>query len=539
MASLVPLLVLCSAVGAARHNAFETPEYLRQSQRDDLRAALKVTHNHNIAKNVVLMIGDGMGISTITASRIYVGQKLGKTGEEHKLSFETWPAVALSKTYNLDRQVADSAGTAVAFMTGVKVNMGTLGVVSAVPYGKDCSMVSETTKLQSVLDHALAAGKSVGIVTNTRVTHATPGACYAHVPLRDFENDADMADSTNCGHVKDIAYQLIMDNPGIHVIMGGGRRNFLPNTTSGGRRQDGVNLVNEWKKDKEGRGLKHAHVDTKGDMGQVNVRDTDYLLGLFSESHMAYEAHRNSSEAGEPSLEEMAELAVKILKKNPLGYFLLVEGGRIDHAHHDSKAHLSLAETEMFDKTVQTMDRITSTTDTLITVTADHSHVFTIAGYPSRGNPILAAVDTANEPFAGPPDGLPYLTLSYSNGPGGRANGSRVNYTHVDTEAVDFQSPADVNMPWETHGGEDVAIFSKGPMSHLFHSTHEQSYIAHVMMYAACIGDYGDDIDCDREVRLLKHEGMEGDHVNSGTQHGGTLFTLVAVFVCAAVLSYR
>lgn len=507
---LVLMVVVVAAEAMIRINDYETPQYLRQSVRQQLEKAKSLQRHHGIAKNLILVVGDGMGISTLTAGRIYVGQTRGETGEENKLSFEEFPAVGLSKTYNLDSQVPDSAGTATAMLSGLKVNIGTLGVDGRVPYGEACEQLTEDRKILSVLDYALQEGKSVGIVTNTRVTHATPGAAYAHVPYRDWESDPKMAGISGCDHVKDIAYQLVMDNPNINVVLGGGRRHFLRNTTtdpgtgkvSSHQRQDGLDLIEEWKKDKSARGLRHQYVDTKGALNSVDAANTDYLFGLFSSSHMDYEANRNDTDNGQPSLVDMAKKALEILKKNEKGFFLLLEGGRIDHAHHDNLAKLSMMETDMLDKAVRTLVEETPEKDTLITVTADHSHVFTMAGYPSRGNDIFGTVDMVSS--NGPADGLPYLTLSYTNGPGGREATERANYTNVNTSVTSFVHPADVKLDSETHGGEDVAIFSRGPMSHLFHTSHDQSYIGHVMMYAACLGDYADDKDCDRLDRLQK-----------------------------------
>lgn len=499
-----PLFLLAFIITAgvrSRTNDFETPDFLRKSAKDQLKAASKVERKTGIAKNLVLAVGDGMGISTLTAARIYIGQKKGGTGEEYKLELEKFPALGLSKTYNLDRQVPDSAGTAVAMMSGIKVNMGTLGVDGHVPYGKSCSNMTQDTYLKTVLDYALEEGKSVGIVTNTRITHATPAASYAHVPSRDLEDDVKMKSAVGCDDVKDIAYQLIMENPNINVILGGGRRAFLNKTNKDSlnrRREDGLDLIEEWKKDKANRGLRHQYVQNKK---ELIAADTDYLFGLFSSSHMEYEIKRNKTDEGQPSLAEMATKALQILKRNPNGFFLLIEGGKIDHGHHQNQGILALSETEMFDTTIKTIVDATSDDDTLITVTADHSHVFTIGGYPSRGNDILGTADFSFG-WNKPEDGMPFTTLGYANGPSGRINGSRVDYTVVDTTAQDFKQAADVKMSHESHGGEDVAIYAKGPMSHLFHTSHEQSYIAHVMMYAACIGDYKHD--CDRMDRRGK-----------------------------------
>ncbi|BFZ23945.1 hypothetical protein BsWGS_26984 [Bradybaena similaris] len=497
IALVISSLLLFQPVYAA--SKYEPPEYWENDGREDILKSLLVKKNAGLAKNVVIMIGDGMGLPSVTAGRIYKGQKRGQTGEEFKLSFEEFPHVALSKTYNLDRQVPDSAGTATAIMTGVKVNLGTLGVNGDVPFAKSCATYNKSTHLTSVFDYALQAGKSVGFVTTARVTHATPGSTYAHTPHRDWESDSDIGNVPGCEQLRDIAYQLVLENPNIQVILGGGRRSFLNNTTpdpSTGKihsnhRKDGLDLREVWKAEKKQRGVSHAYVETKGQLEAVDPEKTDYLFGLFHSNHMTYELERDNSSAGEPSLPEMTEKAIQILRKNPKGYILLVEGARIDHAHHNNSAKKALEELSVFDDAVILVKKMVSPVDTLHIVTADHSQVFFMGGYPSRGNNILGTVDII-DPGEGSLDNLPFLTLSYGNGP----EFGRNDLTNVDTTANDFRQPGCLPMLDETHGGEEVAIYARGPMAFLFHSTHEQTFIGHVMMYSTCIGFYS--FDCDK-----------------------------------------
>lgn len=138
--------------------------------------------------------------------------------------------------------------------------------------------------------------------------------------------------------------------------------------------------------------------------------DTEYLLGLFESSHCQYHLDSVDSET-EPTLAEMTEAAIKLLSRDENGYFLFVEGGRIDHAHHSTYATKALDETEQFSEAIQKAIDLTSRSDTLVVVTSDHAHTMSISGYPDRGNPILGVGGTAK-------DKLPYATLSYANGPG-------------------------------------------------------------------------------------------------------------------------
>ncbi len=191
------------------------------------------------AKNVILFVGDGMGVSTLTAARILEGQRQGSPGEENLLSFESFPFTTLVKTYNTDAQVPDSAGTMTAMMSGLKTDAGVLGVDEDVQRG-DCSTVAGN-EVVTALELAEIKGLSTGVVSTARITHATPAAAYAKSADRNWEDISDMpAEAVQAG-CKDIADQLVsfeqlleqryagVDTDGIDVVMGGGRRHFLPN----------------------------------------------------------------------------------------------------------------------------------------------------------------------------------------------------------------------------------------------------------------------------------------------------------------------
>ena len=172
------------------------------------------------AKNVILFVGDGMGISTITAARILAGQQQGQTGEENSLSFEKFDNVALVKTYNTDAQVADSAGTASALNTGTKTRIGVINTAPDVPRG-DCA-AAQGHMMETVAQEALDHGKAVGIISTARLTHATPAAVYGHNPDRNWESDADMPAPQQALGCTDFAQQLV-DFP-FDLALGGGSR---------------------------------------------------------------------------------------------------------------------------------------------------------------------------------------------------------------------------------------------------------------------------------------------------------------------------
>ena len=452
------------------------------------------------AKNVILFVGDGMGISTITAARIYAGQSAGLDGESYRLAMETLPWSALSKTYSHDYQVADSAATATAMTAGLKTKSGFLGVSGAANFG-NCASVPGT-EAETIFELAHRAGLATGVISTARITHATPGSTYAKVPHRNWEADSDMrgASSDTC---KDIALQLIEGAASdFDVFMGGGRSKFLPKETPDpeypdqtGDRADGRNLMDEW----AAKGGERITFTDAAGFAAANFASGAKFFGLFEPSHMQYELDREQDAAGEPSLEEMTRAAITRLTQSPEGFVLMVEGGRIDHAHHAGNAIRALEDTLAFDAAIAAALEMTNPEETLIIVTADHSHTFTINGYPQRGNPILGIVTAGASAEGGSlaADGMPYTTLSYANGPGAcRETGkdaegkpiydcARYDLTNVDTGAPDFRQQSLVPLYSETHGGEDVAAFASGPGSSLVAGVIEQNELFHVMGRAA------------------------------------------------------
>ncbi|MGR8935820.1 MAG: alkaline phosphatase [Gammaproteobacteria bacterium] len=506
---LFSLPIALAAVCAGMPLAFaESPQQWYSAGQNAVADALQLQPNRRRAKNVILFVGDGMGVGTVTAARILEGQLRGASGEENLLSFERLPYVALSKTYNTNQQTPDSAGTMTAMMTGVKTKAGLIAVNQNAVLG-DCGS-AKGNELPTLLEQAETAGKATGVVTTTRLTHATPAATYAHAANRDWESDNDMPSEAKHGGCKDIARQLLEFPYGdsIEVALGGGRLNFLPRTAfdpedsdKEGKREDGRDLTQEWLHK-----YRHsAYVWNKTQFDAVDPKTVKHLLGLFDPSHMEYAYDRLTDKAGEPSLAEMTAKAIDLLRQHTQGFFLMVEAGRIDHAHHAGNAFRALTDTIALSQAVQTALQKTDPRDTLIVVTADHSHVFTIAGYPTRGNPILGKV-TGNDKRGEAEhkhvlalDGKPYTTVSYANGQGAAvvsggsgearsgqapATGRGMDLSDVDTETESYYQQALVPLKSETHSGEDVAIYAAGPGAYLFHGVQEQNIIYHVMKQA-------------------------------------------------------
>jgi alkaline phosphatase len=489
------VLALCAPVLAQDALPQANDSYFVAAQAE-LATLIAAQPNTGKAKNIILFVGDGMSIPTITASRIYEGQNKGVDGESNVLAFEKLlPWTALSKTYTHDSQVADSAPTATAMVSGVKSLNGTIGVSQKVTLN-DCS-TQAGNEVTSIFEQAEDAGLATGVISTARITHATPAATYAHTAGRDWESDANLPEGA-AGKCADIASQLVNwpHGDGFEVVLGGGRSNFLPNTVADaeypekmGARKDGKDLIAEWQ-------AKHNDGEFVWNLEQFNAvkPETGHLFGLFEQSHMQYEADRSNDAGGEPSIAEMTVKAIDLLSRNDKGFVLMVESGRIDHAHHAGNAARALSDTVALSEAVQAAYDKVNPEETLIVLTADHSHVFGFAGYPGRNNPILGIAGTAD-------DGKGYTTLGYLNGPGavlyageeptlpeGATEKTKLTVrpdpAHEDTTDIDYLQQALVPMSSESHAGDDVAIFAQGPWGHLFHGVVEQNVIYHVMAKA-------------------------------------------------------
>ncbi len=481
---LLTTALLSAQMSVAEEDQTNDRWYLQGQEA--LASALAQQPINTAAKNVILFVGDGMGVTTQTAARILEGQLNGQSGEENWLSFERFPYTAMSKTYNTNLQVSDSAGTATAYHTGVKTKAGVIGLSDRADYAS-CEG-SEDAEVISLLRSAEMAGLATGIVSTARITHASPAAAYAHAASREWEGDSELSEEAIQFGCKDIAAQLIdfADGDGIDVALGGGRRFFLteeqqdpeyPEKT--GRRRDGRDLTQEWV------ASGGAYVWNLEQF--ASVEEEGRVLGLFEPSHMQYELDRVNDPAGEPSLTDMTAFAINRLEKQGGGYYLFIEAGRIDHAHHANNAHRALYDAVELSKAVAKAVELTNEQETLIVVTADHSHSFALAGYPARGNDIFGWVRGVDE--KGHPndeivlaeDGQPYTTLNYSTG---FVVERDENYGQLDPTDPNFRQGARIPSRSEHHGGEDVVIMARGPKAHAFHGVVEQQFIYHVMLNA-------------------------------------------------------
>uniref|UniRef100_A0A8C0TTS6 Alkaline phosphatase n=1 Tax=Canis lupus familiaris TaxID=9615 RepID=A0A8C0TTS6_CANLF len=461
----------------------EDPAFWNRQAAQALDAAKKLQPIQTAAKNLILFLGDGMGVPTVTATRILKGQINDNLGPETPLAMDQFPYLALSKTYNVDRQVPDSAGTATAYLCGVKANYQTIGVSAAARFNQ-CN----TTRGNEVISVMNRAKKQAGLETSG---HASPAGTYAHVVNRNWYSDANMPAKALEDGCQDIAQQLI-SNMEIDVILGGGRKYMFPKGTpdpeyptdakQNGIRLDGRNLVQEWQAKYQGA----RYVWNRTALIQASQdASVTHLMGLFEPGDTKYDVHRDGIQ--DPSLMEMTEAALRLLSRNPKGFYLFVEGGRIDHGHHDGTAYLALTEAVMFDSAIDKAGQLTSERDTLTLVTADHSHVFSFGGYTLRGSSVFGLAPSMAK------DNKTYTSILYGNGPGFALSGvPRPNVSDAESRDPAYKPQAAVPLDSETHGGEDVAVFARGPQAHLVHGVQEQSFVAHVMAFAACLEPYAD-----------------------------------------------
>ena len=474
MKSLLLLLALLPATATAA-DATKNPQFT--AGQAALQQALNRPQPKRQARNIILFIGDGMGINSVTAGRIFAGQARGLDGASYRLSFETLPYGGFSKTYSADKLVTDSANGISAIMTGVKTINAAIGVDDSVK-SKDCQSGLDA-RIDTLAEQAKRAGRAAGVVTTAGITDATPAGAYGHVPFRGWRADVDLPPEAVKAGCIDLARQLVEahDDVRLDVAFGGDLQDFVPTGTGPGKRADGRDLTKTWLSRPEARYVTDATslsaLDAKGGPA----------LGLFAGGDLPSPVDRDLHR-GVPTLSEMTTKAIDILAAKKTGYFLLVESASIDKWHHANNAYRALTDVDELSKAVQAaMDR-TDPNDTLIIVTADHSHGLVISAGSSREEPIIGLVRTHGTNMTDGND-QPRTTLSYATGPGGPKGGAvRPIPDEAAATSPDYHQPALVYMASAQHAGEDVPVYSRGPDADLLTGTFESSYIYQVMAHA-------------------------------------------------------
>ncbi|VVB62683.1 Alkaline phosphatase [uncultured archaeon] len=372
-----------------------------------------------------------MGQAQVTAAR---WEKAGETLTAYgntSLNIDKMDYEGYVTTDSANSFVTDSAAAITAIATGNKGVNDVLNQESTAVWKK-----KDGKNLTTIAELAKKAGYATGAITTTRITHATPAGFYAHTDNRDDETT--------------IAEQLLAS--GMDVAMGGGYKFFVAKnqTTPFGaksKRTDSRNLINMSK------ALGYTVVYNETALMAEDANSTKMLLGIFDHDHMLYELQRvKQTKTHEPSLAEMTKKAIEVLSKNPKGFLLMVEGGRIDHASHARSYGNTTTDTLAFDEAVKVAQDYQKTNkNTLVIVTADHE-----TGGLNLGAKNVSDYPEGVTPFFG--TGL--LKIS----------GSKNNYT--------FASEA-------PHNGIDVPIMAMGPgAENVTHGKMDNTQIFGLMKWA-------------------------------------------------------
>ncbi len=303
-------------------------------------SACSSSSSHPI-KNVILMVGDGMGPQQIGLAALYAKHAKGSQVPDHQLAMEKMmlKGVGIMNVETYDSPVTDSAASSTQMATGKLSRTGMIGL----DYNGESA--------PSILDKAERAGKSTGLVTVTRITDATPAGFSAHQASRRMDNE--------------IAIDEL--NSGTDVLLAGGMRHFLPKG-EGSKRTDDRDLISEFKQ--KGYAVVANRV-------QLEQTQSDKILGLFAANAMpdalAMREKMKNPDRRTPTLTEMTQKAIETLSRNPKGFFLMVEGGQIDVAGHGNDAGRMLHETLQFDEAIRAaLKWAANRDDTLVVVVADH-----------------------------------------------------------------------------------------------------------------------------------------------------------------------
>lgn len=272
-------------------------------------------NNTQKVKNIILLIGDGMGVSQIYA---------GMTVKQDAFAIEQCPVIGFAKTYSADNYVTDSAASGTAIATGTKTNNGAIGVDTT------------GTPVKSILEYAEDNGLSTGLVSTSSITHATPASFIAHQPSRMMQNE--------------IAADFLKTD--IDVFIGGGLK-FFRNIFKG------ENILKR---------LKEKDYKIIKDTTKLMKTKSKKIAALLAKNHLP----RYSDGRGN-MLPKATQKAIDCLKDNPKGFFLMVEGSQIDWGGHGNDLVYTVEETLDFDRAVQVaIDFAVADGNTLVIVTSDH-----------------------------------------------------------------------------------------------------------------------------------------------------------------------
>ena len=288
----------------------------------------------NKAKNVILLIGDGMSISQISAYRLLNG------GPNSRISVDKFPYSGIVLTHSENGIVTDSASSATAYSTGFKTNNTYLG------------LDANKNVLENLTETLDQSGYVSSLLATSEITHATPAAFVAHVDLR-WKTD-------------EISSQMVDSN--VATFLGGGRHFFLPEEM-GGKREDGRNLLQEVSDS-------HVLLKTKEDMINFDLKTPGRIFGLFADEHIR-NIETPDNHAFEPSLTDMLQFSVNrsdyFIDNGCTGFFIMAEGSQVDWAGHVNNIDYLNNEMKDLDSAVEwALNYAMVNDDTLVVVTADH-----------------------------------------------------------------------------------------------------------------------------------------------------------------------
>lgn len=446
------------------------------------------------AKNVILMVGDGMSLQARQMARI-IGKGIQEGKYNDLLEMEKMPNMALVTTSGYDSLVTDSANSASAYATGHKAAVNAMGV-----YADSTPDPLDDPKVETIIELAKRTrGMATGVVTTADVTDATPAAMMSHTRRR--------------AEMNFIAESMLNPAQRPDVIMGGGSKHFYPQGNAVSARKDDKNLVEEFKK------LGYSFSSNEKELAATPA-SADKLLGLYHDNNMNVYVDRgmlkNPKVLGaypdQPGLVEMEQKAIDALSKNKNGFFLMVEGASIDKQLHAMDWQRATYDTIEFDKAVKlARDYAEKNKDTLVVVLADHAHGASISGtyherdgktgreavrqaaqsifptfedrdgdgYPDDPNPdVTIAVQYANHPNAQ----IDYKFKEVPTPVNIKKDGKVVGNPAIHGEYEEGNVPANVTS--EEHAADDIIVNAEGPGSEFFHGVIDNTEVFYGMAEA-------------------------------------------------------
>lgn len=441
-------------------------------------------------RNVVVLIGDGLGPVATTAARLM------RYGDEGQLAMDAMPSVARMRTWSLDAQTTDAAAAVSAMMTGVRVRNGVVamdGNTRSLPFapGRDpirgvpqadyrCPASANGNASTTLLELAIAKHRATGIVTTARLTSGAAAATYAHVCHRDAEYEA-----ARQAVPRGDGYNPRLGR-GVDVMLGGGSAYWRPFDAA--KRPRGRPDARELVGELQAQG--YAVATDLASMNAAPLAPGSRVIGLFDfndadgagTSPMSYDRDRDPKR--EPSLAEMTTKAIDMLNASPNGFVLVVEGGRIADALHATDARRALVDAIAFDDAVRaTLDRV-DLAKTLVVVAGDHDTPLALIGGSRRGADVLGL---HLNPQTGKPDvdanGATYTALVFGTGP------NRPDHrATLDTPTVvhdRYRQESAIKLPAATNAGGDVLVRAAGAGSTDIRGTFDNTRLFTLIRQAA------------------------------------------------------